>query len=235
MGGLRRVASLRGRDEGHTRAVTSPAVRIDEIEVADPADAWRRAGFTIDDEMVCRVGGVRVGFVGPERGRGIVGWSLCGLPPDAVLSDVDGIPTSRSSAAGATPAEHSNGVTAIDHVVLLSPDLDRTVQALTAIGVAPRRERDGELGGRPIRQIFFRFGEVIVEAVGSPGTTSEAPSTLWGITYVVADIDATGAFFGGRTGPVKDAVQPGRRITTLRHQEFGMSVRTALISASARR
>ena len=114
--------------------------------------------------------------------------------------------------------------------MLLSPDLGRTVESLAAIGVEPRRERDGELGGRPIRQIFFRFGEVIVEVVGSPTTTSEGPSTLWGITYVVADIDATASFFGDRTAPVKDAVQPGRRITTLRHHELGMSVRTAMIS-----
>jgi hypothetical protein len=39
----------------------------------------------------------------------------------------------------------------------------------------------------------------------------------------VADIDATASFFGDRTAPVKDAVQPGRRITTLLHHEFGMS------------
>ena len=82
----------------------------------------------------------------------------------------------------------------------------------------PRRERDAELGGRPIRQIFFRFGEVIIEVVGSPDTAGEGPSTLWGITYVVADIDVTAAFFGDRATPVKDAVQPGRRITTLRHR-----------------
>jgi len=97
--------------------------------------------------------------------------------------------------------------------------------------VDPRRERDGELGGRQIRQIFFRFGEVIVEVVGSPDTASEGPSTLWGITYVVVDIDTTASFFGDRTTPVKDAVQPGRRITTLRHHDLGMSVRTAMISA----
>jgi hypothetical protein len=54
---------------------------------------------------------------------------------------------------------------------------------------------------------------------------------LWGITYEVADIDATAAYFGDRTAPVKEAVQPGRRITTLRHHELGMSVRTAMISA----
>ena len=207
---------------------------VDEIEVADPADAWARAGFSVDADDVCRVSGVRLRLVGGTR-TGIVGWSLRDVPSDFSRGDVDGVPTARSNAGIAEPAEHANGVTAIDHVVLLSPDLNRTVASLAEIGLDPRRERDAELGGRGIRQIFFRLGELILEVVGSPETASEGPSTLWGITYVVADIDATAAFFGDRTTPVKDAVQPGRRITTLRHRDFGMSVRTAMISASARR
>ena len=210
-------------------------VAVDEIEVADPADAWTRAGFSVDSDAVCRIGGVRIRLVGRGRGTGIVGWSLRGLPPGGSLDALDGIPTTRSGAVAAVPAEHANGVTSIDHLVLLSPDLGRTVASLAAVGVEPRRERDGELGGRPIRQIFFRFGEVIIEVVGSPGTRSEGSSTFWGITYNVADIDATASFFGDRTSPVKEAVQPGRRITTLRHHEFGMSVRTAMISAIHRR
>ena len=135
---------------------------------------------------------------------------------------------------GAAPAQDANGVTAIDHVVLLSPDLGRTVGSLAGVGVEPRREREAELGGRPMRQIFFRLGEVIVEVVGSPETTSEGPSTLWGVTYVVADIDATAAYFGDHTAPVKNAVQPGRHITTLRHRALGMSVHSAMISAPIR-
>ncbi len=214
------------------------SVTIDEFEVADPADAWIRAGFCVDSGgdagAVCRIGGARIRLVGRGRGTGIVGWSLCGLP-GGPLDDLDGIPTTRSDAVAAAPGEHPNGVLAIDHVVLLSPDLRRTVKSLTTVGVESRRERDGQLGGRPIRQIFFRFGEVIIEVVGSPETTGEGPSTLWGITYVVADIDATAAYFGDRTAPVKDAVQPGRRITTLRHHELGISVRSALISPPARR
>ena len=219
----------------------SSTVGVDAFDVADPADAWTRAGFSVDSDDVCRIGGVRIRLVGRDHGAapaatsdtgtGIVGWSLRGLPPEYSLDDLDGIPTTRSDAVIATPAEHANGVTAIDHVVLMSPDLDRTVEALAAVGVEPRRQRDAELGGRPIRQIFFRLGEVIVEVVGSPDTAGEGPSTLWGLTYVVADIDATASFFGDRTAPVKDAVQPGRRITTLRHHELGMSVRTAMISA----
>ena len=206
-------------------------VTVDDFDVADPANAWTRAGFGVDADSVCRVGNVGIRLVGRDHGTGIVGWSLSGLPSDGSLHAVDGVPTTKSEALTATPGTHANGVTAIDHVVLLSPDLNRTVESLAAIGVEPRRERDGELSGQQIRQIFFRLGEVIVEVVGSPETASEGPSVLWGITYAVADIDATASFFGDRTAPVKDAVQLGRRITTLRHRDFGMSVRTAMITA----
>ena len=210
------------------------SVTIDEFEVADPADTWVQAGFSVDSDAICRVGGVRIRLAGRGRGTGIVGWSLRGLPSDGSLDDLDGIPTTSSDAVAAMPAKHQNGVLAIDHVVLLSPDLRRTVESLTTVGVEPRRERGGQLSGRSIRQIFFRAGEVIIEVVGSPETTGEGPATLWGITYVVADIDATAAYFGDRTAPVKDAVQPGRRITTLRHHELGISVRSAMISSHIR-
>jgi hypothetical protein len=210
-------------------------VTVDELHVADPADAWTSAGFSVDSDAVCRVGGVRIRLVDRDREKtGIVGWSLRGLPADSI-SDIDGVPTHGSNVGPATPATHPNGVVAIDHVVLLSPHLSRTVESLAAIGLSPRRERDGELGGRAIRQIFFRLGEVIVEVVGSPDATSDGPSTLWGITYVVANIDETASLFGDRVTPIKAAVQPGRRITTLHHREFGMSVRTAMISASEHR
>lgn len=72
---------------------------------------------------------------------------------------------------------------------------------------------------------------MILEVVGSPDTTGDGPSTLWGLTYTVADIEQTAAFFGDRTGPVRDVAQPGRRITTLRNLEFGMSVPDGMISA----
>lgn len=208
-------------------------VTVDELTIADPASAWTAAGFIVDPDGVCAVGGVRLRLSGQRDGAGIAGWSLRGLPSDAPPDDLDGIPTTRSDTpAAASAGPHPNGAVVIDHIVLLSPDLDRTVGSLGAVGMEPRRQRDAELGGRPIRQIFFRFADVVVEVVGSPTTAKpDAPSTLWGITYSVADIEATATFFGDRTSPVKDAVQPGRRITTLRNQELGMSVRTAFISA----
>ena len=125
------------------------SLTVDEIHVADAPDAWARAGFTVDSAgdaaPCCRVGGVRIRLVGSHHGSGIVGWSLGGLPA-GFSGELDGIATARSDDCGAAtastptevnpaasaststhapraaPAEHSNGVTAIDHVVLLSPD-----------------------------------------------------------------------------------------------------------------
>ncbi|GAA3668252.1 hypothetical protein GCM10022237_30190 [Nocardioides ginsengisoli] len=207
---------------------------IDELLVADPVDAWRDAGFHVDADGVSRVGSVRIRLVGRERGRGIVGWSLRGVAADSI----DGIPTTAATREAEPEAaearEHPNGVTHIDHVVLLTPDLRRTVRALEAIGLDIRRERDGELGGRAMRQVFFRMGEVILEVVGAADEQADGPASLWGVTFTVADIDATAALLGERTSPVKDAVQPGRRITTLRHRDLGLSVRIALISPHVR-
>ncbi|SBS76859.1 conserved hypothetical protein [uncultured Mycobacterium sp.] len=202
-------------------------VTVDEFQIADPPDAWRDAGFSVDADGVCRIGDVRVRLLGNPSGTGILGWSLRGLAAEGAI---DGIPTMTSDTMPAEPATHPNGVTSIDHVVLLSPNLARTVASLAAVGLQPRRQRDAELGGQPMRQIFLRLGSVILEVVGAPDTANEGPSSLWGITYVVADIDATASYFGDHTLPVKDAVQPGRRITTLRHRSLGMSVRTAMIS-----
>ncbi len=126
---------------------------------------------------------------------------------------------------------HPNGVTAIDHIVLLSPDLDRTVKALgaarcaTAPGTAGRTRRPAD----PADLLPLRCGDHRGRRFA--GHHRRGPSSLWGITYLVTDIDETAAYFDGRTTRVKEAVQPGRRITTVHHQEFGMSVRTAMLSA----
>jgi hypothetical protein len=210
------------------------SVTIAELLVADPAEAWRGAGFHVDPDGVSPVGSVRLRLVGREHGTGIVGWSLRGAADGSVDGSVDGIATTPPSSEPPEPRTHPNGVTHIDHVVVLTPDLSRTVGALEAIGLDVRRERDGELGGRPMRQVFFRMGEVVLEVVGAPDERGEGPASLWGVTFTVADIDATAALLGERTSPVKDAVQPGRRITTLRHRDLGLSVRTALISPHVR-
>src|SRR5687768_6808975 len=117
------------------------AVTIDEITVADPPDAWKAAGFTVDDDGTCRIGQVRVRLVGRDAGKRILSWSLRGAP-DGAFADgsLGGLPTTASDVPPAEPAEHPIGATYIDHVVLLSPDLARTAAAIEALGLAKRGE-----------------------------------------------------------------------------------------------
>jgi hypothetical protein len=208
-------------------------VTIDELVVADRPEAWRAAGFTVDGDT-CRIGTVRVRLAGPEGGTGVVAWSLRGVPDDRAADlaahGLDGVPTTVSHEPPGPAGTHPLGVTHLDHVVLTSPDLARTTAALESLGIAARRTRDTELGGAPLRQVFFRLGEVILELIGAPDATGEGPATFWGLTHAVTDIDAAAALLGEHVGRVKDAVQPGRRITTLRHRALGLSVATALIS-----
>ncbi|MFZ6005078.1 MAG: VOC family protein [Actinomycetota bacterium] len=209
-------------------------VTIDEILVGDPPEAWEAAGFTVDGDGTCRIGSVRVRLVGRNGGKRILGWSLRDAP-SARLADglLDGLPTTASESDPATPASHPNGATHIDHVVLLSPDLARTTAALGTLGIEPRGERETDSYGAPMRQMFFRLGEVILELVGGKEPGEGAPG-FFGLAITVADIDAAAIMLGDHLGTVKDAVQDGRRIATLRHRDLGMSVATALMSPEPR-
>ncbi|HJR24878.1 MAG TPA: VOC family protein, partial [Acidimicrobiales bacterium] len=129
-----------------------------------------------------------------------------------------------------TPADHANGALYIDHLVLLSPDLARTTAAIEALGLPLRNQRDSDTYGAPMRQHFFRLGEVVLELIGSPDAPGDGDPGFFGLAHTVADLDAAAVLLGDHLGNVKDAVQPGRRIATLRHRELGMSVATALMS-----
>jgi catechol 2,3-dioxygenase-like lactoylglutathione lyase family enzyme len=204
---------------------------VDELVVGDPPEAWAAAGFSVDPDGTCRIGAVRVRLAGPDGGRHVRAWSVRdvqGGPP----ADVDGVPTAASHRPAPEPAGHPNGAVAIDHVVLRSPDVDRTVAAVTAgLGLDVRRVRHAG-GDPPVRQVFFRLGEVVLELIGpeEPDPEDRRPARLWGLAHTVADLDTTAAVLGDRLGPVRPAVQAGRRIATLRHRELGMSVATAFMS-----
>lgn len=206
-----------------------PRPTIDAITVADPPDTWEAAGFAVDADGACRVGSVRVELVGRDQGKRILGWRLRDIPG---VDDVDGLPTSTSDRPPAEPGTHPNGALLIDHVVIMSPDLDRTTAALGAIGVEPRRTRhvDAEQYGFEARQVFFTLGEVVLELIGPDEPNGDGPARFFGLAHTVADIDAASALLGPALPNVKDAVQPGRRIATLRHKDLGLSVATAFMS-----
>ena len=189
---------------------------LDAVVLGDAPQVWQRLGFTVRDGEIA-LGGARL-CVGAD-GSGIVGWSLRHL----TASDLDGLSATPSSAPPPEPAEHPIGAVALDHVVALTPDLDRTVGKLRAAGMDLRRIREGPHG---LRQAFFVLGSALLE-LGGP---ADGDVRFWGLTVAVRDLEAAAERLGDRLGPIRDAVQPGRRIATLR-AEAGVGVPMALITA----
>ena len=199
------------------------------LNVLGEAERWRALGFSVERDGSCQVGAVRlqVSPTGVGQRPGIDGWSFAGL--DDPPMGIDGIPTETHDEPPSPPAAHGNGVTSLDHVVVTTPDLGRTVAALEAAGLRALRERATEAGGRPMRQVFFRPGEAIVELVGPPEPTGGGRARFFGLAFTVADLDATAELLGDLLGTPKEAVQPSRRIATVR-ADAGLGVPVAFMS-----
>lgn len=208
-------------------------VTIDELTVADEPAAWSALGFAVEDGT-CIVAGLRIRLAGLEAGKGLSGWSLL----EVGSTELDGLPTARSERQ--PPAEspqHPNGITALDHVVAITPALERTVEALQAAGLDLRRIREEPTPAGAPRQAFFRLGATILEVVQQPDEAiepgaEERSAFFWGLAFVAPDLDATVAGLGDRVSEVRPAVQPGRRIATLR-RSAGLSLPVALMTPTA--
>jgi hypothetical protein len=204
---------------------------IDELTVADPPAAWSALGFELDGDT-CVVGDVRIRLAGPDAGRGLSGWSLRGIEG----TELDGLPTGRSDRP--PPQEsprHPNGIGALDHVVAITPVLERTVAVLQSAGLDLRRIREQPTPAGAPRQAFFRLGSTILEVVQESSEAIERaggerrPAFFWGLAFLAPDLDATVAGLGDRVGEIRDAIQPGRRIATLR-RSAGLALPVALIT-----
>jgi hypothetical protein len=211
--------------------VNDLAPTIDELVLADAPERWAALGFTLTDGCVL-LGTVRVRLAGAQARHGILGWSLRGI----ASTELDGLPSTRSKSPMpvAAPA-HTNGVLALDHIVVMSPALDRSVRALQAAGLELRRIREEPTPAGAPRQAFFRLGAEILEVVQEPddaverGGGADRPARLWGLALAIADFDLAAAAMGQHLGPLRPAVQPGRQIATLR-RSAGLSVPLALMS-----
>jgi hypothetical protein len=174
------------------------------LDVAGGPDAWEAAGFTVDEDGAIRTGALRMQTGVGERG--IAAWQM------ADASDIE-------------PAAHPNTTIALDHLVVFSGDPSATIERYAVLGLEPRRVREV---GNGTTQTFFRAGEPIIELVGPiPDVPTER---FWGLAFTTSDLDACAALLGDALGGIKEAVQPGRRIATLRHKELGLTVPIAFMS-----
>jgi hypothetical protein len=195
-------------------------VEIASFDIGDPPELWEELGFVTDDGCAW-VGGIchRLN----AAGQGIVSWSLRGVSSLRELPLTDDAPDFRPN------PRHPNGVIALDHVVIVAPDLERTVSAFERHGVPLRRTRQVGTPERPKTQAFFRLGDVVVEVVGNPRHVDPGEARFYGLAFTVEDLDATASYLGSRLRPAKPAVQPGRQIATL-DRSVGSQVPLAFMS-----
>ena len=207
-----------------------PARRLVGLTVGDRPDAWRALGFAVEDDRFT-VGGVTVRLVGDAGARGLLAWSL----DPSLDHDVDGL----AHGCAPDPVEeraHPNGVTGLDHVVVGTPHVARTLAALGEEGLEPRRTVDGLRGGDRV-YAFLVLGTCVLEVIGprehDPDRTP-GPAAFAGVAFVAPELD-TVASLDGVAGQAREAIQPGRRIVTLRTGDHGVSVPVALLTPRAPR
>ena len=111
---------------------------------------------------------------------------------------------------------HANGALDLDHVVVATPDVDRTLAALTAIGLEVSRRRETGLDGPRAQQAFLWSGDLILEVAGPKTPSGDGPASLWGLVVVCERLDGLAELTAGAVSEPRTAVQPGRMIAPVR-------------------
>jgi hypothetical protein len=185
-------------------APDAPRPELAGLQIADDPERWTALGFAVDGSRL-DLGRVPITLGG--AGRGITGWTL---RHTSAGGDVDGLPTATTEAPSTPGPAHPNGAVGIDHVVVTTPDFDRTAAALATAGMPLRRIRD--LGSS--RQGFRRLGPAILELVQDTNAPS-GPARFWGLVVVVVDLPGLRDRLAPHLCDVRPALQPGRHIATV--------------------
>jgi catechol 2,3-dioxygenase-like lactoylglutathione lyase family enzyme len=134
----------------------------------------------------------------------------------------------RSAATADAP------IIAMDHVVVSTADPERAAALYGArLGLDMALDRSHPDWGR---LMFFRCGDLIVEVVHRPQVDLDlAHDKVWGLSWRVADIDATRTRLTAAGVDVSDARagrKPGTRVMTVRNGTCGIP--TLLVERTAR-
>jgi catechol 2,3-dioxygenase-like lactoylglutathione lyase family enzyme len=135
----------------------------------------------------------------------------------------------RSAATSAAP------IIGLDHVVVSTEDPERAAALYGArLGLDMALDRSHQDWGR---LMFFRCGDLIVEVVKRPvAGGDQTHDKLWGLSWRVADIDATRARLvagGLDVSEVRAGRKPGTRVMSVRAGTCG--IHTLLLERTARK
>lgn len=123
-------------------------------------------------------------------------------------------------------------IDALDHVVITTEDSDRAAALYGArLGLDLALDRSHQDWGQ---LMFFRCGDLIVEVVRRPVAGGDAAhDRLWGLSWRVADIDATRVRLvaaGLDVSEVRNGRKPGTKVMTVRSGTCG--IQTVLLERS---
>lgn len=204
---------------------------LSSLTIGDAPESWERAGFLVERSAArtqVRLGPVAV-VLSPGEHRGVIAVDTRAAKTE---NGEEGGDDSGDAAQSASETSHPNGVTRIDHVVISSTQPAVTQSELEALGCRYRRTRTVGEGADAMEQRFLWWGATLIELIGpaQPSDDEPATSSVWGLSLAVRDLDASAQYLGDLLGPIKEAVQSGRSIATLRTGALDISTRIALMS-----
>jgi catechol 2,3-dioxygenase-like lactoylglutathione lyase family enzyme len=133
-----------------------------------------------------------------------------------------------------SPVSAAAAITALDHVVISTEDPERAAALYGArLGLDMALDRSHQDWGQ---LMFFRCGDLIVEIVHRPVAGADAAhDKLWGLSWRVADADATRARLaagGLEVSEVRAGRKPGTRVVSVRNGTCG--IHTLLVERTPR-
>lgn len=208
--------------------------QISEINLGEDPGKWEKIGFSVRSESSGKsvlLGNTKLNFINSPLSTGIISISVVGIEGNV---DSLAFESPQTSLPILQTSTHPNQVNRIDHLVVTTPDPDKTTAALNKAGIALRGVR--KFGNTPnqTRQSFFWLGDVILELVGPDQATKGGKPEFWGLALVSSDIDETSKYLGQLCTPLKDAVQAGRKITTIKTLDQSIGTSIAIMSPHKR-
>jgi len=137
------------------------------------------------------------------------------------ISLIEGAP----KAVATVSASGAAAVSGLDHIVIRTPDPERSVGLYAGrLGLSLRLDRSEPSWGA--RLLFFRCGDLVIEVAHDlKAGAGDGPDTLWGLSWRVPDIAAAHARLenaGVGVSEIRLGRRPGTKVFTVRGHTCGV-------------
>jgi hypothetical protein len=205
---------------------TEPPV-LTRLDLPSSPTRWEALGFSISSGEL-EIGQVVCGLDASE-----VSWAFD--RGDVSISGIASTASAQTVLESTSPTAHANGAFKVDHIVLASDDPAGTKLQLESFGFVAKGARIVGEEHAQRSQTFFWSGELLLELVGpTSGIGGAAPhARIWGVTFVVDDLDQLARAAGRLVSNARAAVQSGRKIA-IASEDAGIALKVAFMSPHIR-